>query len=153
MDLDFFSEDWMLWLDSDSYFTGYLVSRGDWSQEFGLPYYGMLLDATAMKWKLSKLLATYDKSHNKSLRPIDGKLSPTYNIYNQGSVRSVDVTSISITFGGLVSTPRLKGDVEEDFAVTMQRRNAVFGYTHVGREEPFQGKARGTVSGANLASS
>lgn len=58
----------MLWLDSDSYFTGYLVSQSDWPQEFGLLYYGMLLDATAMKWKLSKLLATYDKSHNKALK-------------------------------------------------------------------------------------
>lgn len=147
----------MLWLDSDSYFTGHLVSRGNWPQEFGLLYYGMLVDATAMKWKLSKLLATYEKSHNKALRPIDGKPAPTYNIYNQGSVGSVGVTSISLTFGGLVSTqvrdgptlhlaaPRLKGGVEEDFAVTMQRRNAVFGYTHVGREEPREGSSAGNV--------
>ena len=28
------------------------------------------------------------------------------------------------------------GEVEEDFAATMQRQNAIFGYTHVGREDP-----------------
>ena len=104
-----------------------------------------------MKWELSKLLATYEKSHNKALRPIDGKLAPTYNIYNQGSVGSVGVASISLTFGGLdgptlhLAAPRLKGGVEEDFAVTMQRRNAVFGYTHVGREEPREGSSAGNV--------
>ncbi|CAL1132103.1 unnamed protein product [Cladocopium goreaui] len=27
------------------------------------------------------------------------------------------------------------GEVEEDFAITMQRQNAIFGYTHVGRED------------------
>jgi hypothetical protein len=29
------------------------------------------------------------------------------------------------------------GEVEEDFAITMQRQNAIFGYTHVGREDPL----------------
>lgn len=31
--------------------------------------------------------------------------------------------------------PRCGGDVEEDFAARMIQEEAIFGYTHVGREE------------------